>query len=186
MSFIKTNESLVRTFAGQKFEAIGVAVCAFIWWFSMRETESGQDYALLFTAQGLQALVIALLALSSWFLNLRAESSCAFDTCHSTFYAGHASIQDFIMFLCLFAFVIKDILLAMPISIVWRIVGIIIIVAVMIFKYSEAASVLRWTFYEKRQPSNTNQCSDITFAYFLCILVRYAALGFTIYYIIYN
>lgn len=175
---------MVRTFAWQKFESLGVSIFAFFWWYAMRETESGTDYALLFSAQGIEALSIMILALSSWYLNLHAESSCAFETCHSAFYAVHAGIQDFLMFLCLFAFFVKDTLLVIPIPTVWRILALIFIAVIIILKYRETASTMRWAAYQKRQSSNAKQRSDFTFTYFLCILARFAAIIYTAYYII--
>lgn len=183
---MKTQESLVRTFAGQKIEALGVSIFALFWWLSMRETELGPDYALLFSTKGLALFSIWLLAFSSWYLNLHAESTCAFDTCHSVFYAGHAAIQDFLMFFCLISFLVKFALLVLPISATWRILGIIIAVAIFLYKYREMQSVFRWILYQRRQPSNADQCSNINFAYFLCILVRYAAIGYTAYYVIFK
>jgi len=183
---IETKDAMVRIFARQKFEAFGVSLFSLIWWFSLCKTEDGTDLSLLFTFDAIPYIAVFLLALSSWYLNLQAETACGFETCYAKHYAGHAALQDFILFACLCTIVLKG--LYPILDTMWKIVGWVGLCLIIILKFRSLKRVMFCIGYAERNNvfGPSEQKPNITLKYFFCIAIRYAAVGYCVYYIFFS
>ena len=175
-------QKLVRIFYYKKFEALSVSVCAFILWLSTRNTADGTGWSMLFSRVGMPFLVMLLISLTSWRMNLRAESSLAFGTAHSLYYVIQATVQDSIMYLCIGAFALFA--LFHTVAIPWFIVACVAITLIVSYKYRKAVGIFKC---EQRLKSQELIPADAfspehTLSNFLCILMRYVAIGYMIYY----
>ena len=167
----------------QKYEAFCVSVCAFYLWLSSMDKSAGVGWPLLFSRAGMPFLVMFLIALSSWRMNLRAESSLAFKTAHYLYFAIHAAIQDCIMTLCVGTFALYAIFQSA--SIMWFIVACVGVLIFLLWRFRSANQIIKWAFDMKSFEIATPEESapDNTFTSLLCVLMRYLAIGYMIYYI---
>lgn len=178
-----STDKLVGKFYFQKYEALCVSGSAFYLWLSTMIKPAGPEWPLLFSRTGLPFLVMFLIALSSWRMNLRAESSLTFKTAHYLYFAIHAAIQDYIMTLCVGTFALYAIFHFA--SIMWFIVACVGVLIFLLWRFRSANRVLKWAFDMKSFEIATPEESapDNTLTSLLCGLMRYVAIGYTIYYI---
>lgn len=177
-------DKTVSTFFFQKYEALCISVCAFYLWLSTMAKTERPEWSLLFNRAGTPFLIMFMIGLTSWRLNLRAESSITFKTAHYIFYAMHAAIQDCIMTLCVVAFALYAIFHFA--SILYFIVACAAVLIFLLWRFRRANRIIKWAYDMKDLGIATPEESapDNTFASLLCVLMRYVAIGYTIYYII--
>lgn len=178
-----TGDKLVRIFFIQKFEALSVSVCALYLWIAIMSKPAGLEWPLLFSRTGMPFFVMLMISLTSWRMNMRAESSLAFKTAHYHFYSIHAAIQDFVMTLCVGAFAVYALFfyLATP----WFIAACVAVSAILIWRFRSANRIFRWALNMKNMGvvSYEEAVPDNTLTSLLCVLTRFFAIGYTIYYI---
>lgn len=177
-------DKLVGIFCVQKYEALCVSGGAFYLWLASMAKSAGPEWSLLFSRTGMPFFVMFLIGLSSWRMNLRAEYSLAFKTAHYIFYAIHAVIQDCIMTLCAGAFALYA--LFNYASTIWFIIACLVVLSFLIWRFRNANRIIKCAYYLKTIGIATLEQStpDNTFANMLCVLMRYVAIGYTIYYIV--
>lgn len=176
-------DKLAGTFCFQKYEALCVSGCAFYLWLSTAASPGEPEWLLLFSRAGMPFLVMFLIGLTSWRMNLRAESSLAFKTGHCLYYAIHAAIQDCIMTLCVGTFALYAIFHFA--AAIWFIIACAVALTFFIWRFRKANRIIRWSLDMKALgiAAPEESAPDNTIASLLCMLARYVAIGYTIYYI---
>ena len=134
-------DKLVRTFYCQKFEALGISIFTILMLLSTIKTPDGIDMSMLFSRNSIPYLMVFLISISSWHLNVHAESSCAFKTAHALFYAAEAAIQDCIMTICVGVLVVFALFHIVATG--WFVIGCVGLLLLLIWKVRETYLILK-------------------------------------------
>lgn len=137
-------ESIVRQFAFQKFEALGVLVVLGMALINMAKG----NWPLLISAQAVPFYVFLLMSWSTWYGSLRAESECAFSGSYAKGYAIDAASAGLTLFVCGAAILAKA---YFPELKLWGKIGAIAaVIVIFLIKNSDYSRAKRWVRQEER------------------------------------
>ena len=178
-----SRESLIQKFSCQKFVAFVFSLLIFCWFINLYPLKEMIEGNVSLGSRGIMIIIAFCLAISSWYLNLNAESSLAFKTGYEWLYSRQAQMQSFTLYIVVFALGIKYV--SIHASLLWTIICSVLYV---LFIYYCLYQIVRLhnLIEEQKKENNFADIGNIivrNLFYSLCIVVRLAGLGYGIYYL---
>ncbi|MDE7414699.1 MAG: hypothetical protein K2N05_13040 [Muribaculaceae bacterium] len=178
-----TRESLIGRFSFLKFAAVMLSLFLIFRFVSLYPVKEMIERNISIGSDGVMMIITFCLCLSSWYLNLHAESSLTFETGYEWFYSRQAEMQNFTLYFVVCVLGVKYV--SLHYSLFWTIIS--AIVFIFLIYYSLRQIVKLNNFIERIKKENKFSPVENVVArnlnYWLCIAVRLAGLGYGIYYL---